>query len=73
MSVALELYNARGVREPKAHVFIDELNASHFETQKSRSVSIRGRPSIIFEVVRNVQLEEHDGPVDVLKVRPKPN
>ena len=73
MSIALELYDATGARVPEPYIFVDELNASHFETPESRLVLIRGHASVIFEVVCNVQLEERDNPVDVLKIRPKSN
>jgi hypothetical protein len=73
MSIALELYDVTGIREDHPRVVIDALNASHFATPESRSVLIQDRAYRVIEIIYSVEFEELDYPIDVVKVRLKPN
>lgn len=73
MSIALELYTEAGIREDHPRVIIDTMSVSDLKGPGSRHVLVNDHAYEVIGIVRDVEFEVLDDPIDVVKLRRKLN
>ena len=73
MSIALELYTQAGILEDHPRVIVDDMSAADFKNPTSRRVLVNDQVYEVIEIIRDVEFESLDDPVDLVKLRRKLN